>query len=112
MIARFQGMHHQHAVDRVILKRQFGFIGQGHHAGALGGPGQDTLRLRHGCQDPLGLAQELPQIRRGIAQSQQRLASQIRPHGTDPRAQQLSRNLPQIAVIKISKVDDVLPHRP
>ena len=91
-------------------ERQIGLVGERGQVGAFRRPGQHALLGRHDRDHPLRFGQELPQIRRGIADAENLVAGKVGPDGADATAQDLARDLAQARSIKVAEIDDVAPH--
>ena len=61
--------------------------------------------------DPFGFAAKLAQVGHGVAEAEDAVALDVGPEGADRPPDEVARDLPGAASIKVSQLDDVAIHR-
>ena len=110
LLARFQRVNHEDAIEASILERQFLLLGEGDEVAATIRPVLDPLVRRHHRDDAFGLFAERAQERRGITEAENPQAGRIGPYLAHAAADHPTRDLAEARGVEMAKIDDVRAH--
>ncbi len=103
-------MNREHAVDRGRGERQATILDERSGRRSLGRPINDALTRRHEAHDAFGLIAKRAQIGRCIAEAEEAISLNIRPHGPQTPPQQHAHDPAERIPIEIAQIDDIKVH--